>query len=171
MLVKILGSALKVHPNFNASIDTANDEIIYKKYVNIGVAVDTPKGLVVPVIRDVDQKNMIEIAKELGDIAGKMRSGKFSLSELQGGSMTLSNLGGLHGKHFTPIVNHPEVAILGVGRGTMQPQWNGETFVPRLMCPLSLSYDHRLIDGADGARFMRWIIEAVEQPLLISLEG
>ncbi len=171
MLIKIMGSALKAFPNFNASIDEENGEIVFKKYFNVGCAVDTPKGLVVPVIKGVDSLNMIEISKELGDMAGKMREGKISPAMLQGGCMTLSNLGGLSGKHFTPIVNGPEVAILGVGRASMKPVWIDGTFEPRLMMPLSLSYDHRLIDGADGTRFLRWIVEAIEQPLLISLEG
>jgi pyruvate dehydrogenase E2 component (dihydrolipoamide acetyltransferase) len=171
MLIKIMGSALKAFPNFNASIDTENEEIIFKKYINVGCAVDTPKGLVVPVIRGVDGLNMIEISKELGDMAGSMRDGKINPSMLQGGCITISNLGGLSGKHFTPIVNGPEVAILGVGRASMKPVWNGSEFEPRLMMPLSLSYDHRLIDGADGTRFLRWIVDAIEQPLLISLEG
>jgi pyruvate dehydrogenase E2 component (dihydrolipoamide acetyltransferase) len=171
MLIKIMGSALKAFPNFNASIDTEKEEIIFKKYINVGCAVDTPKGLVVPVIRGVDGLNMIEISKELGDMAGSMRDGKINPSMLQGGCITLSNLGGLSGKHFTPIVNGPEVAILGVGRASMKPVWNGSEFEPRLMMPLSLSYDHRLIDGADGTRFLRWIVDAIEQPLLISLEG
>ena len=171
MLIKILGSALKAFPNLNASLDTEKEEIIYKKYVNVGCAVDTPKGLVVPVIRGVDGKNMIEIGKELGDMAGQMREGKINPAMLQGGCITLSNLGGLGGKHFTPIVNGPEVAILGVGRATMKPVWQDGEFVPRLLMPLSLTYDHRLIDGADGTRFLRWIVEAIEQPLLISLEG
>jgi len=171
MLIKIMGSALKAFPNFNASIDTEKEEIIFKKYINVGCAVDTPKGLVVPVIRGVDGLNMIEISKELGEMAGSMRDGKINPSMLQGGCITLSNLGGLSGKHFTPIVNGPEVAILGVGRASMKPVWNGSEFEPRLMMPLSLSYDHRLIDGADGTRFLRWIVDAIEQPLLISLEG
>jgi len=171
MLIKILGSALKAFPNFNASIDLDTQEIIFKKYYNVGCAVDTPKGLVVPVIRGVDGKNMIAISKELGDVAGKLRDGKISPAMLQGGCITLSNLGGLGGKHFTPIVNGPEVAILGVGRGSMQPVWMNCKFEPRMLMPLSLSYDHRLIDGADGTRFLRWIVEAIEQPLLISLEG
>lgn len=171
MLIKILGSALKAFPNFNASLDVENQEVIYKKYVNVGCAVDTPKGLVVPVIRGVDGKNMIEIGKDLADMAGRMRDGKINPAMLRGGGVTLSNLGGLGGKHFTPIVNGPEVAILGVGRAAMKPVWEDGEFVPRLMMPLSLSYDHRLIDGADGTRFMRWIVEAIEQPLLISLEG
>ena len=171
MLIKIMGSALKAFPNFNASLDIENEEIIFKKYINVGCAVDTPKGLVVPVIRGVDGLNMIEISKELGDMAGSMRDGKINPAMLQGGCITLSNLGGLSGKHFTPIVNGPEVAILGVGRASMKPVWQNGEFVPRLMMPLSLSYDHRLIDGADGTRFLRWIVDAIEQPLLISLEG
>lgn len=171
MLIKILGSALKAFPNFNASIDTEKGEIVFKKYFNVGCAVDTPKGLVVPVIRNVNSLNMIEISKELGELAGKMRDGKISPDLLQGGCITLSNLGGLGGKHFTPIVNGPEVAILGVGRASMQPVWVKDKFEPRMLMPLSLSYDHRLIDGADGTRFLRWIVDAIEQPLLISLEG
>jgi len=171
VLVKVLASAIKANPKFNASIDLANEEVIFKDYFNIGVAVDTPKGLFVPVIRDCDKKNMIEIAVELGEIAEKARSGKMPPSDLQGGCITLTNIGGLQGKHFTPIVNAPEVAILGVGRAAMQPVHNGTEFEPHLMMPLSLSYDHRLIDGADGARFMQWIIEALQQPLILSLEG
>lgn len=171
MLIKIMGSALKAFPKFNASLDLENKEIVYKKYINIGCAVDTPKGLVVPVIRGIDSLNMIEISQKLGELAGSMRDGKINPEMLQGGCMTLSNLGGLGGKHFTPIVNGPEVAILGVGRASMKPAWNGSEFEPRLMMPLSLSYDHRLIDGADGTRFLRWIVDALEHPLLISLEG
>ncbi len=171
MLIKILGSALRTFPNFNASIDVENEAVIYKDYVNIGCAVDTENGLVVPVIRDIDEKDMIEIAAELGTMAGKMRDGKIAPKDISGGSFTISNLGGLGGKHFTPIVNIPEVAILGVGRATMQPVFQEGTFIPRLMMPLSLSYDHRLIDGADGTRFLHWMVESIEQPLLISQEG
>ncbi|MCC5848904.1 MAG: dihydrolipoyllysine-residue acetyltransferase [Verrucomicrobia bacterium] len=171
MLIKILGSALKAFPNFNAALDLDTEEVVFKKYVNVGCAVDTPKGLVVPVIRGVNGKNMIEISKELGEIAGQMRDGKISPALLQGGCITISNLGGLGGKHFTPIVNGPEVAILGVGRAAMKPVWVDGKFEPRMLMPLSLSYDHRLIDGADGTRFLRWIVDAIEQPLLISLEG
>ena len=171
MLIKILGSALKAFPNFNASLDLDREEVVLKKYINVGCAVDTPKGLVVPVIRGVNGKNMIEISKELGEMAGQMRDGKISPALLQGGCITLSNLGGLGGKHFTPIVNGPEVAILGVGRAAMKPVWVNGKFEPRMLMPLSLSYDHRLIDGADGTRFLRWIVDAIEQPLLISLEG
>ena len=171
ILIKIMAAAMKTFPQFSSSIDTAANEIIYKKYVNIGVAVDTPKGLLVPVLRNVDQLSIVEIAVELGKIAAKARDGKLPLADMQGSSMTITNLGGIGGTHFTPIVNHPEVAILGVGRGSMQPIYENEQFVPRLMIPLSLSYDHRVIDGADGARYLKWITEAIQEPLLISLEG
>ncbi len=163
ILVKVVASALKVFPNFNCSIDPDKMEIIHKDFCNIGIAVDTPKGLMVPVIRDADQKNMIELAQDLGSIAAKTREGKIGLSDLQGGTFTITNLGGIGGTFFTPIVNSPEVAILGVGRAVEE---NG-----KLRMPLSLSYDHRIIDGADGARFLRWIVEALEEPLLLALEG
>jgi len=163
ILVKVVASALKVFPNFNCSIDPEKSEIIYKDFYNIGIAVDTDKGLMVPVIRDADQKNMIELAQDLGGIAAKARQGQIALSDLQGGTFTITNLGGIGGTFFTPIVNSPEVAILGVGRAVEQDG--------RLMMPLSLSYDHRIIDGADGARFIRWIVDALEEPLLLALEG
>jgi len=171
ILLKVAASALKVFPKFNASIDTASNSVIYKKYYHLGVAVDTPRGLLVPVIRDVDKKNIIDLAVELTELAAKARDGKISPSDLQGGTFTLTNLGGIGGTYFTPIVNHPEVAILGVGRGVMEPVFVDGEFVPRLMLPLSLSYDHRLVDGADGARFLRWICEAINEPLLLALEG
>jgi len=158
-----VASALKAFPNFNCSIDTDNAEIIYKDFYNIGIAVDTDKGLMVPVIRDADQKNMIELAQDLGSIAQKTREGKMGLEDMQGGTFTISNLGGIGGTFFTPIVNSPEVAILGVGRAVKQDG--------KMMMPLSLSYDHRIIDGADGARFIRWIVDALEEPLLLALEG
>ncbi len=163
ILVKVVASALKAFPNFNCSIDTENAEIIYKEFYNIGIAVDTEKGLMVPVIRDVDQKNMIELAGDLGGIAQKAREGRIALADLQGGTFTITNLGGIGGTFFTPIVNSPEVAILGVGRAVRKDG--------RMMMPLSLSYDHRIIDGADGARFIRWIVDALEEPLLLALEG
>ena len=169
ILLKIAGSALKAHPTFNASIDTARNTVIYKKYVHIGVAVDTPKGLLVPVIQDVDKKSITEICLELGELAGAAREGKIPPGSLQGGGFTISNLGGIGGTYFTPIVNHPEVAILGVGRGAMKPVYQDGEFVPRMIMPLSLSYDHRLIDGANGARFLRWIADACREPLLMSL--
>lgn len=169
--LKVVASALKQFPQFNASIDMASNEIVLKKYVHIGVAVDTDRGLLVPVIRDVDKKNIIELTQELTTVGEKARSKKTSLDEMQGGCFTITNLGGIGGTSFTPIVNTPEVAILGMSRGTNEPVWNGTDFEPRLMLPLSLSYDHRAIDGADGARFLRWICSALEQPFLLTLEG
>ena len=171
ILVKVLATALKVFPQFNASIDLARATVIYKRYCNIGIAVDTDRGLLVPVIRDADRKNIIEIAAALGEISARARSRKLSPAEMAGGSFTISNLGGIGGSHFSPIINAPEVAILGVSRAEIEPVWRDGAFVPRLRLPLSLTYDHRLIDGADGIRFLRWVIEALEQPLLLALEG
>ena len=172
ILLKVVASALKVFPNFNCSIDPEKAEIIYKDFYNIGIAVDTEKGLMVPVIQDADQKNMVDIAQDLGAIAQKARAGQISLADMQGGTFTITNLGGIGGSFFTPIVNSPEVAILGVGRAILDPCiGKNEMCAPRLRMPLSLSYDHRIIDGADGARFLRWIVEAIEEPMLISLEG
>jgi pyruvate dehydrogenase E2 component (dihydrolipoamide acetyltransferase) len=178
MLVKVLATAVRHFPQFNASIDLASQEIIFKKYVNIGVAVDTEWGLLVPVIRNADRKNITQIAIEVHQAAGKARAKKLSLDEMSGGGMSISNLGGLGGTYFTPIVNWPEVAILGVSRGVHEPVWRPSTgsgqagaFEPRQMLPLSLSYDHRVIDGADAIRFLRWVVEAVEQPFLLSLLG
>ena len=173
ILVKIVAAALKVFPKFNASIDMAKGEVVLKKYFHVGLAVDTERGLLVPVIRDADRKNIVQIAAEMTQLADKARSGKIALDDLQGGSFTITNLGGIGGTHFTPIVNFPEVAILGVGRARLEPTFQGKDGCcqPRLMLPLSLSYDHRLIDGADGARFLRWIVEAIEEPLMIPLEG
>jgi pyruvate dehydrogenase E2 component (dihydrolipoamide acetyltransferase) len=169
--VKVAAAALKVFPKFNASLDAAAEEIIYKKYVNIGVAVDTDRGLLVPVIRNADAKNIVQIAVELAQLSEKARTKKIALEEMQGGSFSISNLGGIGGSFFTPIVNAPEVAILGISRARMEPVYKDGGFVPRLMLPLSLSYDHRVIDGADGIRFVRWIAEALEQPFLMSLQG
>lgn len=171
ILLKVIASALKKFPKFNTSIDLAKNEIIYKKYTHIGIAVDTPAGLLVPVIRDVDQKNILELSAELSEISEKARNRKLSMDEMQGGCFSISNLGGIGGTNFSPIVNTPEVAILGVSRGSMEPSWQGDGFEPRLMLPLSLSYDHRIIDGADAARFLRWVCEALEEPLLLALEG
>ncbi|MFZ0390514.1 MAG: 2-oxo acid dehydrogenase subunit E2, partial [Calditrichia bacterium] len=171
ILLKITAFALKKFPQFNASIDLAKKEIIYKKYFNIGVAVDTPSGLLVPVVRDVDQKNIIQLSLELGEMAKRARERKLSLDDMQGGNFTISNLGGIGGTSFTPVVNSPEVAILGVSRGQTEPVYADGGFQPRMMLPLSLSYDHRSIDGADAARFLRWVAEAVEQPFLVLLEG
>jgi pyruvate dehydrogenase E2 component (dihydrolipoamide acetyltransferase) len=169
--LKIVASALKVFPQFNASIDMENEQIVLKKYIHVGVAVDTERGLLVPVIRDVDQKNIVELAVELSGIAEKARARKLTLEEMQGGSFTITNLGGIGGTAFTPIINWPEVAILGMSRASRVPIWTEGEFEPRLMLPLSLSYDHRLIDGADAARFLRWLVEAFESPFLLSLEG
>ena len=169
--LKVCASALKVFPQFNASIDMAKEEIIYKQYINIGVAVDTDRGLLVPVIRDVDKKNIVELAAELTQLSKKARERKLTPEEMEGGTFTITNLGGIGGTGFSPIVNHPEVAILGLSRSRMEPEWVNNKFEPRLILPLSLSYDHRLIDGADAARFLRWIAEAFEQPFLLSVQG
>jgi pyruvate dehydrogenase E2 component (dihydrolipoamide acetyltransferase) len=169
--LKVCASALKIFPQFNASIDMAKEEIVYKQYINIGVAVDTDRGLLVPVIREVDKKNIVELATELTQLSVKAREKKLTPEEMQGGTFTITNLGGIGGDGFSPIVNHPEVAILGLSRSSMAPVFIGGKFEPRLVLPLSLSYDHRLIDGADAARFLRWIAEAFEQPFLLSVQG
>lgn len=169
-IIKVVAAALKNFPQFNTSVDMATSEIIYKKYVNVGVAVDTDRGLLVPVLKNVDQLSIKQISDELTAIAERARTRKTTLDEMQGGSFTISNLGGIGGTCFTPIVNWPEVAILGISRGVMEPVYTEGQFVPRLMLPLSLSYDHRVIDGADGARFIRWICDAIQQPFLLDLE-
>ncbi|MGH9495756.1 MAG: dihydrolipoyllysine-residue acetyltransferase [Candidatus Sulfotelmatobacter sp.] len=173
--LKVCAAALKVFPQFNASIDIEKEEIVYKQYINIGVATDTERGLLVPVLRDVDKKNIVELAVELSQISKKARDKKLAPSDMEGGTFSISNLGGIGGIGFTPIVNYPEVAILGLSRSRMEPEWIGTKdagkFEPRLILPLSLSYDHRLIDGADAARFLRWIAEAFEQPFLLSVQG
>jgi pyruvate dehydrogenase E2 component (dihydrolipoamide acetyltransferase) len=174
--LKVCAAALKVFPQFNASIDIEKEEIVYKQYISIGVAADTDRGLLVPVIRDVDKKNIVELAVELSQLSKKARDKKITPDEMQGGTFTITNLGGIGGVGFTPIVNHPEVAILGLSRSRIEPEWipgkdDGGKFEPRLILPLSLSYDHRLIDGADAARFLRWIAEAFEQPFLLSVQG
>ena len=169
--LKVCAAALKVFPQFNASIDMEKEEIVYKQYIHIGVAADTDRGLLVPVIRDVDKKNIVELAVELSQFSKKAREKKLTPEEMQGGTFTITNLGGIGGVGFTPIVNFPEVAILGLSRSRMEPEWIGGKFEPRLILPLSLSYDHRLIDGADAARFLRWIAEAFEQPFLLSVQG
>ncbi len=173
ILLKVITSALKVFPKFNSSIDLQKKEIIYKKYFNIGIAVDTPNGLLVPVLKNVDKKNLTELSIEMNELAKKARNKKTSLEELQGACFTITNLGGIGGTSFTPIVNSPEVSILGVSRGSMEPVYNKHSnqFEPKLMLPLSLSYDHRIIDGADAARFLRWVCEALEQPIKVLVEG
>ena len=156
-LVKAVVAALKKFPDFNASLDVTGENLIYKKYFHIGFAADTPNGLVVPVIRDADKKGVNEIAKESGDLAAKAREGKLGPAEMSGGCFSISSLGGIGGTGFTPIVNAPEVAILGVSKSAMKPVWDGQAFQPRLILPLSLSYDHRVIDGASAARFAAYL--------------
>ncbi len=171
ILIKVMEAALRKFPEFNASIDMDKKEIIYKNYYNIGVAVDTPRGLLVPVIKNVDTKNVIDISVELTTISKKARDRKLTIDDMQGGNISISNLGGIGGYAFTPIVNAPEVAILGVSRAEMEPKYRNGAFEPRLMMPLSLSYDHRIIDGAAAARFLRWICVVLESPFTVMLEG
>lgn len=171
ILVKVLSSALLEFPKFNSSVDMRAGAIVYKKYVNVGVAVDTDRGLLVPVIRDSDEKDVTEISVELTEISRKAREKKLSPDALQGGTCTITNLGGVGGTSFTPIINPPEVAILGVSRSSVEPVYADGEFRPRLMVPLLLSYDHRIIDGAEAARFLRWICERLEKPYNVILEG
>ncbi|WP_115513951.1 MULTISPECIES: dihydrolipoyllysine-residue acetyltransferase [Xanthomonas] len=160
-LVKASAAALKKFPEFNASLDAAGENLTLKKYINIGFAADTPNGLVVPVIRDVDKKGVLQIAQESGELAKKARDGKLGPADMSGGCFSISSLGGIGGTAFTPIINAPEVAILGVSKSAMQPVWNGKEFVPTLMLPLSLSYDHRVIDGALAARFTTYLSQVL----------
>jgi len=171
-VLKILAAALKAHPLLSTSFDTGTSELIYKDFVHIGVAVDTERGLVVPVIRNVDEKNIIQLSIELNEVAERARTNTLTLDDSRGGTFTLTNLGSLGTGFFSPVINPPEVAILGVGRAQMTPvlDENGE-WQPRLMMPMSLSHDHRVIDGADGARFMQWIVDAIDNPMLLALEG
>ncbi len=171
ILVKVCAAALSAFPQFNSSLDLASKELILKKYIHIGVAVDTSGGLLVPVIRDANQKGIESLALELNQLANKTRERKISPADLEGGTFTISNLGGIGGTSFTPIVYAPQVAILGVSRAEMEPHWNGHEFTPEKMMTLSLTYDHRVIDGADGARFLRWICEAIESPLNLVMKG
>jgi pyruvate dehydrogenase E2 component (dihydrolipoamide acetyltransferase) len=168
---KILALALKRFPQFNASVDMAGDAIVYKKYVHIGIAVDTEHGLLVPVVRNADQKNILQLSVEIQQLAEKAKARKLSLDEMSGGSMSITNLGGIGGTAFTPIVNWPEVAILGISRASVEAVFKDGSIQPRPMLPLSLSYDHRVIDGADAIRFLRWVVEAIEQPFTILLRG
>ncbi|MCC6142195.1 MAG: 2-oxo acid dehydrogenase subunit E2 [Candidatus Hydrogenedentes bacterium] len=170
VLIKLAAMALKRFPKFNASVDMENETIVYKQYYHVGVAVDTPHGLLVPKIRDADRKSIKEICIEMPELAKKARDRKLSLEDMQGGTFTISNLGGLGGYSFTPIINAPEVAILGVSRSMVEPVYVNGTLQPRTMVPLSLSYDHRIIDGADAARFLRWYAEALEQPWMLFME-
>jgi len=160
-LLKASAAALKQFPDFNASLDASGENLTLKKYVHIGFAADTPNGLVVPVIRDVDKKGVIDISREMGELAKKARDGKLGPAEMSGGCFSISSLGGIGGTAFTPIVNAPEVAILGVSKSSIQPVWNGKEFAPRLMLPLSLSYDHRVIDGAAAARFTTYLAKVL----------
>ncbi len=171
ILLKVCAAALAVFPQCNSSLDLAHQELIYKDHIHIGVAVDTPAGLLVPVIRDTDRKGLETLATELNELAGRARERRLNLAEMEGGTFTISNLGGIGGTAFSPIVYAPQVAILGVSRAEMRPVWDGQDFHPRLVMPLSLTYDHRVIDGADGARFLRWICAALEQPLNLVMKG
>lgn len=156
-IMKAVAAGLKKYPRFNSSLDATGENLIMKNYFHVGIAVDTPDGLVVPVVRDVDKKSIVDISIELREISVKAREKKLKPSDMQGGCMSISSLGGIGGTKFTPIVNAPEVAILGVSKADMKPVWNGSEFEPKLMCPLSLSYDHRVVDGADGARFVTYM--------------
>ncbi len=169
ILLKVAALALDRFPQFASSVDMGNLSIVYKQYRHIGIAVDTPNGLLVPVLRDVDRKSIAELAAELAVLSQKARDKKLSLDEMSGAVFTITNLGGVGGTSFTPIVNAPEVAILGVSRSATEPVWRDGEFQAREMLPLSLSYDHRVIDGADGARFLRFIAEALEQPMTVFL--
>jgi pyruvate dehydrogenase E2 component (dihydrolipoamide acetyltransferase) len=161
-LIKAAVSALKEFPIFNASLDESGENLVMKQFFHIGIAVDTPDGLVVPVIRDCDQKDIFQLAAELSDLSQRARDGKLQPVEMQGGCFSISSLGGIGGTSFTPIINAPEVAILGVSRSSYTPRWDGKAFQPRVMLPLSLSYDHRVIDGANGARFLRYLASCLE---------
>jgi pyruvate dehydrogenase E2 component (dihydrolipoamide acetyltransferase) len=169
MIVKVVAAALRAFPSFNASFDASARELVLKRYVHIGVATDTPRGLLVPVVRDVDQKTLVQLGVEILQLAEKARAGRLSPAEMQGGCFSVTNLGGMGIDHFTAVINSPEVAILAVGRASMRPLWDGGGFKPRLMLPLSLSLDHRVNDGADGARFLSFVVEAIEQPFLLAL--
>jgi|SRR5688572_13752613 len=167
IVLKVASAALKAFPQFNTSLDVEREELVYKHYCHIGVAVDTEHGLLVPVIRDVDKKGISKLSGELADVADRARSRKLSIEDMQGGTFTITNLGGLGASNFTPIINSPEVAILGISRANLQPVFRDGEFKPRLMLPLALSFDHRAVDGADGARFLRWVADALEQPIRI----
>jgi len=168
-MLKAAAIALREFPDFNASLDASGENLVIKKYIHIGVAVDTPDGLVVPVIRDVDQKGIVQLAKELGEVSARAREKKITAADMQGGSFTISSLGGIGGTAFTPIINAPEVAILGVSRSSMKPVWKDGEFVPRLILPLSLSYDHRVIDGAAGARFITCLAQVLSDMRRLAL--
>ena len=168
-VLKAVAKALALHPKFNASLTSDGQSIVLKKYFNIAVAVDTPNGLMVPVIKDVDKKGFKQLAEELKEISLKARDGKLKSTDMQGACFTISSLGGIGGTAFTPIINAPEVAILGLSKSEIKPKWDGENFVPKLMLPLSLSYDHKVIDGADGARFTTTLSKLLSDIRLLSL--
>ncbi|MCP4572228.1 MAG: branched-chain alpha-keto acid dehydrogenase subunit E2 [bacterium] len=171
ILIKVCAAALRAFPQFNTSLDLARKELIFKNYIHVGVAVDTPGGLLVPVVRDADTKGIEQLAVELNELAAKTRERRVSPADMEGGTFTISNLGGIGGTAFDPIVYAPQVAILGVSRSALQPVWGGTDFVPRNVMPLSLTYDHRVIDGAIGARFLRWICAALEEPINLAMKG
>lgn len=171
MLLKVIGAALKKFPQFNASVDERNNQIIIKKYINIGIAVDTDRGLLVPVIRDVDKKSIVQLAIDLQDISDRSRNKRIQPDEFDGGSFTVSNQGSIGGTDFTPIVYWPQVAILGVSRGFVEPRYVDGELKPRMILPLSLSYDHRAVDGADAARFITWVKNVLEHPILIHFDA
>jgi len=170
VLLKLTAAALRAHRTLNAALDLQTGEIVYRRYVHIGVAVDTDRGLLVPVVRDADRKSIAALAVELADLAARARSKQLLPDEMRGAGFTVSNLGGLGTTDFSPIVTWPQAAVLGIGRAATEAVWREGAFVPRSILPLSLSYDHRLVDGAEAARFLRWLAEAVEQPLLLFLE-
>ena len=169
ILLKVVGAALKAHPKLNASPDFTTNEMVLKDYCHLGIAADTDRGLLVPVIRDVNDKSITELAIELTEVATQVREGRLPPERLEGASFTISNLGGLGTGHFTPIINPPEIGILGVGRAVERPVYVEGLLRPRLMLPLALSFDHRAVDGADGARFLTWIVEALAQPLMLAM--
>ena len=171
LAIKAVVAALKEFANFNSSLDTAANELVYKQFYHIGIAVDTPLGLVVPVIRDADKKSIRDLAKDIAELAEKARANKLTIEEMRGGSFTITNLGGIGGTAFSPIINYPEVAILGIARLSMQPQFRDGKFEPRLMMPLCLTYDHRVIDGADGARFTTRLVQLFSDPIRLLMES
>lgn len=170
IVLKVIGEALKEFPKFNASLDMSEKEVVYKEYYHIGVAVDTRNGLLLPVIRDINKKSVPSLSKELNAMAEKARDGNISPDDMKGGNFVISNLGGIGGTSFTPVIFPPQTAILGISRSDMEPVYDGNDFVPRLMLPLSLSYDHRLIDGADAARFIKWVCDVLEQPMNLLMD-
>jgi len=170
-ILKASAIMLRRFGQFNSSLDLANNELVLKQYYHLGVAVDTEQGLIVPVLRDVDKKSVLQIAKEMGELAERTRQRKIDLEELRGGTFTITNLGGIGGTGFTPVINYPEVAILGVARGKKQPRLVNGEWVERMILPLCLSYDHRVINGADGARFLRQLASLLEDPEMLLLQG